>query len=443
MSRHAMNAVEAAAAIREGQMTSRELVDDCLERIDEFEEGVKAWTFLDPDHARAQADRLDALRRKGRPTGPLHGLPVGIKDIFDTADMPTELGSPLYSGRRPRHDSTVVAKLREAGAVILGKTVTTEFASFQPGKTTNPHDPARTPGGSSSGSAAAVASLMCPLAVGSQTVASVVRPAAFCGIYGFKPSRGMISRAGVLCQSEALDHVGVFARNLEDIALMSESVMGFDPADPATAPPLARLPLSRVLAEDPPVAPRLAFAKTPVWDQAEPAMQEACGEVVEALDGRAEALDLPAAFDRVHGLHQVIMEADIAKHFGADYDRGAAQISDGFKALIERGRDHGAVAYNRAIDAQSLCNDLLDEIFDAYDAILTPAAPGEAPIGLETTGNPVFGTIWTFSGVPAITLPICRGAAGLPMGIQLIGQKGDDARLLRTARWLVARLTED
>ena len=191
------------------------------------------------------------------------------------------------------------------------------------------------------------------------------------------------------------------------------------------------------------MAPTLAFARTPVWDQAEPAMQAACEEVVETLGERARELALPAAFERVHDLHPIIMEADIAKHFGADYDRGAEQISDGFKSFVEQGRKHSAVDYNRAIDAQGHCNDLLDEVFDAYDAILTPAAPGEAPVGLETTGNPAFGTIWTFTGVPAITLPICRGEAGLPMGIQLIGQKGDDARLLRTARWLIAQLAED
>ena len=442
MALHGLGAAEAAAAIREGRITCRELVDDCLARVDEFEESVKAWTYLDPEHVRAQADRRDDMHRRGKPHGPLHGVPVGIKDIIDTGDAPTEYGSPLFSGRKPRHDATAVANLRAAGAVIMGKTVTTEFAAFQPGKTTNPHDAARTPGGSSSGSAAAVATYMCPAAIGTQTKASVVRPAAFCGVYGFKPSFGTISRAGVLEQSAALDQIGAFGRSLDDVALIAECMMGFDPADPATAPPTATPPLRRVLAEEPPVPPKFAFAKTAYWDQAEKQMHEACDELVEELGDRVDAIDLPAPFDKAVDWNAVLMEADIALNFAAAYARGADRISDKFKALIERGRSHTAVAYNEAIRAQAALNGALDEIFGGYDAILTPASTGEAPVGLETTGNPVFGTTWTLVGTPVISLPLMQGEAGLPMGIQIVGQKGDDARLLRTARWLVEHLSE-
>ena len=240
-----LSAADAARAIRDGALSAEELVEACLARIAEADPAIEAWTYLDPEHARTQARARDADRREGRAIGPLHGLPIGIKDIFDTADMPTEDGTVLHAGRTPAHDAAAVAMLRAAGAVILGKTVTTECATYTPGKTRNPHNPEHTPGGSSSGSAAAVAAGMVPLALGSQTNGSVIRPAAFCGVYGFKPTHGLIPRSGVLKLSRTLDHVGVFARSIEDVALICEALVGYDPADPDTRP-RARPPLQQV-----------------------------------------------------------------------------------------------------------------------------------------------------------------------------------------------------
>src|SRR5687767_12165677 len=274
MSLCALGVSEAAAEVREGRISSAELVTACLDRAGEIEPEVQAWTFLDRDHALMQAEELDQHRAHGRSVGPLHGVPIGIKDIFDTADMPTELGSPLWAGRTPRRDAAAVARLRAAGAVIMGKTVTTEYAYFHPGKTRKPHYRERTPGGSSSGSAAAVAAHMVPGAIGSQTSGSVIRPAAYCGVVGFKPSHGLIPRSGVLLLSRTLDHVGVMARTVEDAALLAEAMVGFDEEDPDTRP-VARPPLASVAASEPPLPPRFAFVKAPAWEHAEAVTREA------------------------------------------------------------------------------------------------------------------------------------------------------------------------
>ena len=278
---HALSAVEAARLIREGVISSEELVEACLARIREVDPDVQAWAFLDPDHALGQARAADAWRLEGRPVGPLHGVPVGVKDIIDTADMPTENGSVLHAGRQPGRDATVVAMLRAAGAVIMGKTVTTEFATYAPGKTRNPHDPAHTPGGSSSGSAAAVAAGMVPLALGSQTNGSVIRPAAFCGVYGFKPTHGLIPRHGVFQLSRTLDHVGLFARTSDDIALLAEQLVGYDERDPDTRP-RARIPYREMAAEEPPLSPMFAFVKTSRWDRVTDETREAFAELAGA-----------------------------------------------------------------------------------------------------------------------------------------------------------------
>jgi Asp-tRNA(Asn)/Glu-tRNA(Gln) amidotransferase A subunit family amidase len=440
MSLSALGLAEAAADIREGRITSVELVRDCLARIDEVEPAVQAWTFLDRDHALRQAEALDEHRRAGREIGPLHGVPVGIKDIFDTNDMPTEFGSPLWAGRTPRHDAAAVARLRAAGAVILGKTVTTEYAYFQPGKTRNPHDPKRTPGGSSSGSAAAVASYMVPGAIGSQTNGSVIRPAAYCGVVGFKPTHGLIPRTGALMLSRALDHVGVMARSVQDAALLAEAMAGFDPEDPDTRP-IARPPLAAVAVGDPPLPPRLAFVKTAAWKHADAVTQAAFAELMDTLGETAAEVELGQSFENVADLHKTVMEAEMAHNFRRDYAQGRDKLSKQLCALIERGRTYTAFDYQAALGQAAALNEGLDAVFDEYDAILTPAAPGEAPVG-EATGNPIFCTMWTFLGTPAVTLPLLRSEAGLPLGVQLVGRRGGDARLLRTAHWLVQTLTQ-
>jgi Asp-tRNA(Asn)/Glu-tRNA(Gln) amidotransferase A subunit family amidase len=430
-----LTAAAAAAAIRDGRMTSRELTEACLARIDRMEPAIRAWTFLDRDHALAQAHAADEARRRGAALGPLHGVPVGVKDIFDTADMPTENGTVLHAGRAPRRDATVVARLRQAGAVIMGKTATTELAMYAPGKTANPHDTARTPGGSSSGSAAAIASGMVPLALASQTNGSTIRPAAFCGIYGFKPTHGLIPRTGVLHLSRTLDQVGAFARSVEDVALMVECLVGFDDGDPDTRP-VARPPLVAMAMSEPPRPPRLAFVPSPVWDKADAETQDAFARLVDALGDRVTRLDLPAPFDHAVEWHRTVMETDLAVNLNEEYERGRDRISPTLREMIERGRRHLAYDYQRAINAIPVLNRALDEAFSTYDAFLTPAAPGVAPLGLDATGSPIFCSMWTLCGVPALTLPLLRNEAGLPIGVQLIGARGDDARLLRTARWL-------
>ena len=432
-------AAEAAQLIRDGQLSSEELVSACFDRIDQLEEHLGAWVHLDPDLAFEQARQADKDQQTGQQLGPLHGVPVGIKDIIDTKDLPTEDGTVLHAGRQPLYDATVVNNLRIAGAVILGKTVTTELAVYSPGKTRNPHDPSRTPGGSSSGSAAAVAAGMVPLSVGTQTNGSVIRPASFCGVYGFKPSYGLISRHAILQQSPPLDQVGVFARSIEDIALLTEAICGYDPNDKATRPQ-AKPALTKTQAEEPPVEPKLAFVKTPVWDQADASTQEAFQELNETLGECCEEVELPSMFDHAHEQHRLIMEADLARSFAKEYKSGEDQLSPILKEMIERGQRVLATDYNDAVASSDVLYHGFSQVFEWQDAIVTPATIGEAPIGLESTGSPAFCTIWTLCGMPAITLPILQGPDGMPLGVQLVGPRGDDARLLRTARWLVNEL---
>jgi len=437
-----LGAAEAAAAIREGSLTSQELVEGCLARVEQVDERIQAWAFLDPAHALAQAKSADAARARGQPLGALHGVPVGVKDIIDTGDMPTEDGTPLHAGRRPRNDATVVALLRAAGAVVLGKTVTTEFATYSPGKTRNPHDPERTPGGSSSGSAAAVAAGMVPLALGTQTNGSVIRPASYCGVVGYKPTHGLISRSGVLRLSRALDHVGVFARTVPDAALVAGELMSFDAADPDTRA-RARPRLADAVAHPLPFAPRFALVKTPAWDRASADTQEAFGELAQALGDQACEVTLADAFADGYEQHRLIMESDLALNLAPDYEQGAGQLSPRLREMIERGARHLAVDYNRAVARIGVYNAALDDVFHEVHAFITPAATGEAPRGLGATGDPVFCTLWTLCGLPAVTVPVMQGAGGLPLGVQLVGPRGDDARLLQCAQWLVEHLAGD
>lgn len=428
-------AFQLAALLAEGRLTSEELTSAFLARIAAREPEVQAWTFLDPDHALAQARERDAARRAGRAQGPLHGLPVGIKDIIDTADMPTENGTALMAGRRPAADAAVVERLRAAGAVIMGKTVTTELAVYSPGKTRNPRHPGHTPGGSSSGSAAAVADHMVPLAIGSQTHGSTIRPAAYCGTLGFKPSFGLIPRTGILFQSEALDHAGLFANHLVDLAMLGEALAGHDARDPATRP-AARPPLRATVEADWPLAPTFAFVRTPVWDRADPDLAAAFAELVAALGDRVRETALPAPFDKAHHWHALIHESDIAHSFAGLYERGAAGLSATLRGIIERGREHRALDYIEARLQPARLRRDLEPVFEWADAILTPATTGTAPAGLDSTGSPHFCTIWTLLGLPAVSLPLLEGENGLPIGVQLVGRAGDDARLLRHARWL-------
>lgn len=432
----ASSARDALDAIRRREIGSTQLVHACLDRIRAVEPRVEAWAFLDPERALAQAEDRDEMLADRTLLGPLHGLPVGIKDIFDTADMPTENGTVLHAGRRPAEDATVVTLLRAAGAVIMGKTVTTELAVFGPGKTRNPRNPDHTPGGSSSGSAAAVAAEMVPLAIGSQTNGSVIRPAAYCGVVGYKPTFGLISRTGALRQSRPLDHVGVFARTVEDAALLANVLMVFDDRDPDMRPQ-ARSYFQETATQDPPSRPKLAFVKSPFWEQADAEARRIFADFAGRIEG-VEEVELPPTFAESATVHRTIMEADLAASFAAEYARGREHLSHILRSMIERGQRTPAPDRQRAVEQVPGLVRALEGIFAQYDAILTPATTGEAPAGLASTGNPIFCTIWTLCGVPAVTLPLLRGPQGLPLGVQLVGRRHDDARLLRTARWLAA-----
>ncbi|MDH3235393.1 MAG: amidase [Alphaproteobacteria bacterium] len=437
-----LSAVEAADGIARGEIRSVELVEACLQTVAEREPAVHAWAHIDADHALAQAKAADEARAAGAPCGSLHGVPVALKDIFDTADMPTEFGTPLFDGRMPERDSAVAERLREAGAVILGKAVTAELATFTPGPTANPHDPKRTPGGSSSGSAAAVAANMAPLALGSQTVGSTIRPAAFCGVFGYKPSYGRISRRGMLPLSNTFDTVGLFARTLPDIALLADVLDRYDGDDPAMRLQ-APLRLSEAVAEAPPVPPTVAFVKTAAWHKAEPATVAGFEELVEALGDSCDTVDLPEPFAAVADLHNTVLTAEMAKSVGSLCEEPGEHPSARFREMVEDGRKVSAADYLAAREHRDVLNAGLNEVFDRYDAIITPAAPGEAPEGLDATGDPSFCTLWTFCGVPALSLPLLVGEHGLPVGVQIVGQRGHDRRLMRNARWLMGQLADE
>ena len=434
-----LNALEARERLRRGEVRAEELTAACLQRISQRDGDIRAWAYVDPELALEQARRADAQRQAGGPLGPLHGLPVGLKDIIDTADMPTENGTAIDAGRQPRRDAAVVARLRAAGAVILGKTVTTECAHLAPSPTRNPQALEHTPGGSSSGSAAAVASGMVPLAVGTQTGGSIIRPAAYCGIMGFKPSFGLIPRSGVLRHSPWLDTVGSMARTITDAALLADAMAGDDPADPGSGPQAAPEILNTALTE-PPVTPLLGFVKTSAWAEIKPDCAQGFAELRAELGPCCHDIELPAVFAEAAISQRRLAWAGMAQHLRHYYEHGSQQLAYETRAAIEEGLTISAVDYLGALGVRAVLQAGLDEFFYRYDALLTPATTGEAPHGLSTTGSPAFCVTWTLTGLPTVTLPLLEGANGLPIGVQLVGRRGYDGRLLRTARWLLKTL---
>jgi Asp-tRNA(Asn)/Glu-tRNA(Gln) amidotransferase A subunit family amidase len=422
-----------------GEFSATDYCEACLKQIAERDPDLGAFVYLDADFARSQAKACDDYRATGRAVGPLHGLPVGIKDIVDTRDMPTENGTPIDAGRKPGEDAVVVSRLRAAGAVIIGKTVTTELGARHPRGTRNPHHREHTPGGSSSGSAAAVGAKMIPLAIGTQTNGSVIRPASFCGIVGFKPSFGLIPRTGVLPQSRPLDTLGVFGRTIADAALIADVLAGHDSRDLDTrlAPPPR---LMATALTDAPVTPAFAFVKSPPWEVAESETREGFAELAEALGEICNEVPLPETFDEGDRALKTLTNVGVSRSYKPYYDRGKDQLSDFMRDMIEDGQTIPAVDYLEALDWQTALRVGLNQLFERYDAIITPAAPGEAPHGLDWTGDSAFNNLWSLCGVPAVTLPLMEGPNGLPVGVQLVGRHGDDARLLRTARWLQSHL---
>lgn len=434
-----LTATEAASAIADGRITSEALLAALLSHIDERDGQVGAWVRIDKERALEEARRADKLRGFGGGIGPLHGVPVGIKDIIGTRDYPTENGSPLYEGNRIRRDAACVAALKSAGAIVLGKTVTTELALLTPSATKNPVAPDRSPGGSSAGSAAAVAAHMVPAALGSQTAGSVLRPASYCGVYGFKPSLGLISRQGVLMQSHTLDTLGVLGRSLDDIALLTDCMSAHDPNDPVSYE-RSQPRLAEVMAIDPPLPPTFAFIKTPAWDEyAADVAKEAFSELAEALGGRCEEVEI-AGLDNVIEWQRLVQLAENAAYYGPLQEKGRELLSDGLNARLDEGAKVAVRDYIGAIRSRENAYRAFDELFETFSAILTPAAPGPAPLLSEgITGSPIFNGLWTYLGMPAISLPLLE-VDGLPLGVQLVGQTRDDGRLLRYARWLVEHL---
>ncbi len=418
---HSLSATALAQGLRAGVFTVEAITQSCLARIADREPEVQAWAWLDPEQVLAQARAADRHRVAGLPLGALHGIPVGIKDIIDTADMPTENGTVLHAGRRPASDAAIITGLRNAGAIIFGKTVTTELATYAPGKTRNPHHPEHTPGGSSSGSAAAVAAGMVPLAVGTQTNGSVIRPAAFCGVYGYKPTSGLIPRAGVLRQSQSLDQIGVFARTVDDAALLAAQLMGqaidFNAADSA-------------------VPPRLAFVRTVRWSDVTDDTRAAYARLIDRLGDSVTEVAMPAAAASAWNWQRAVMEAEIAANFDAEWRDGKDRLSASLRGQIERGRAVSVADYQFALAQMPRVDALFRDLYAQYDAILTPSVAGTAPHGLGSTGDPAFCTLWTFCGMPGINVPLLHGANGLPLGVQLVGPRMSDARLLHVARWL-------
>ena len=429
-----LSATEASAFIASGQLKSVQLVKSCLDRIAETDGAIKAWAYLDADKALEQAAALDRRRQAGFATGPLHGLPVGLKDIIDTRDMPTERGTSIFAGRETDNDARIVEMLREAGAVIMGKTVTTELAFVHANETRNPHNSDRTPGGSSSGSAAAVAAGHVPLAIGTQTNGSVIRPASFCGTFGFKPTRGAIPRTGVLQTSQSLDQIGTFARTLDDAAMLADAISGYDQRDTESYAD-ARPNLVQGARADVPVEPELAWFNLPFNDRLSEAAADGLEGVIEILGERVKRMDPANQLGELVAVQARIHEYEIAHHQADVFDQHWDDISDTLKPIVERARKIGEVEYQDALAVKSSAEQFFAEFFQDYDAIIAPSAAGEAvPFGTNT-GDPIFCTLWTLAGLPCVTLPLLVGETGLPIGVQLIGAAHKDDRLLRTARW--------
>ncbi|MGB7285751.1 MAG: amidase [Salaquimonas sp.] len=431
---HALTAIEAINKINDGYISVVDLVADCLARIESTDGILKAWAHVDNKGALARAAELDAIRRSGHATGPLHGVPVGLKDIIDTKTMPTECGTSIFAGRQPEVNAAIVDKLTEAGAVIIGKTVTTEMAFMHPSKTCNPHDPAHTPGGSSSGSAAAVAAFQVPLAVGTQTNGSVIRPASFCGIYGFKPTAGTISRRGILQTSKSLDQVGVFARSMEDAALLSDALGGYDPLDlKSFARP--RGSARKGFHEAAPVEPNLVWLDMPYDDRLTDDAREGFDELLEALGSHVERIPAPESFKNLIECQRVIHQYEYVRHFDEIIETRFNELSGVLQKIVKSGQEISDDLYAEACSYMDAAKDFFDKFFNDYDAIIAPSAAGSAPLIGDGTGDPIFCTIWTLCGLPCLTTPLMVGANKLPIGVQLIGNRERDDRLFRTAHW--------
>ena len=430
-----LKAEELALKIKDAQLTSVEICEKYIERINKFEKDVKAWAHFDKKLLLEKAVEADEYRRSGKPLGPLHGVPVAVKDIIGTLDMPTECGTVIRKGKSYSQNAEIVDLLLAAGAIVMGKTATAELAYLGPPKTTNPHDYSRTPGGSSSGSAAAVASFMAPLSIGSQTGGSIIRPASYCGVVGYKPTYGLISRNGVLKTSEKLDHIGVFGRSVEDVALLSKVLIKKDNFDSATVHYSAENMLEETK-KGPLFEPKFIFYKTDYWKNIEKKSREAFEYFIKSFKKNIEVFDNPSYFKDIHKYHQIMYETDLANNFGLYYKKYKKKLSKPMQDAIVKGNKHSAKEYAEALDFMKRSYASYEEVFEDYHGVLSPASPGVAPKSLKTTGSAEFNKVWSYLGTPCISLPLLQGDANMPLGVQLTGAKYDDHRFLGIANWL-------
>ena len=430
-----------AEKIKKSELSSTELCKNYIEQIDKFEKDVKAWVHLDKKLLLEKADEADNHRKSGKPMGPLHEIPVALKDIIGTYDMPTECGTVLRKGRTQSQNAEIVDILKSSGAIIMGKTATSELAFLAPPATRNPHDLTRTPGGSSSGSAAVIATHMAPLSIGSQTGGSVIRPASYCGVVGYKPSYGLISRNGVLRTSYYLDHIGVFGKTVEDVALLAKVLIKKDQYDEATVHYSSEFMLEECL-KGPLYDPKFIFYKTDSWKKIDKKSREAFEFFIKSFKKNIEVFDTPSYFKDIDKYHRIIHECDLANNFQMYYKKSKNRLSKEMQSAISKGMKYSAKEYLNAVDFMKRSYDSYKEVFEDYHGVLTPCSTGVADKGLKSTGSADFNRVWSYMHTPAISLPLLQGENNLPLGIQLIGDKYDDHRFLGIARWLEQKSTE-
>ena len=426
---------ELSEKIKSGQLTSVDVCKTYIERIKKFDKDIKAWAHFDRKVLLEKAAESDEDRKAGKPTGLLHGVPIAVKDIIGTVDMPTECGTVIRKGKSYSQNAEIIDLLHSSGAIVMGKTATSELAYLSPPSTTNPHDKNRTPGGSSSGSAASVASFMAPASIGSQTGGSIIRPASYCGVVGYKPTYGLISRNGVLRTSYNLDQVGMFGRKVEDVAMLAKVLIKKDKYDPATI----HYSTENILAETkkgPIFEPKFIFYKTDYWKIIDKKSREAFEYFIKSFKKNIEIFDTPSYFKDIHKYHQIIHETDLANNFSVYYKKFKKKLSKYMQDAISNGNKYTAKEYAEAIDFMKRSYESYEEVFEDYHGVLSPSSPGVAPKGLKSTGTAEFNKVWSYLGTPCISLPLLEGENNLPLGVQLIGNKYDDHRFLGVAKWL-------
>tara|TARA_E500000331_G_scaffold119682_1_gene116838 strand:+ start:250 stop:1578 length:1329 start_codon:yes stop_codon:yes gene_type:complete len=426
---------ELAKKIKDAEFTSVEVCEKYIERINKFEKDVKAWAHFDKKVLLEKATEADDHRRSGKPVGLLHGVPIAVKDIIGTVDMPTECGTVIRKGKSYSQNAEIIDLLHASGAIVMGKTATSELAYLGPPVTTNPHDKNRTPGGSSSGSAASVASFMAPASIGSQTGGSVIRPASYCGVVGYKPSYGLISRNGVLRTSYSLDQIGMFGRKVEDVAMLAKVLIKKDKYDAATI----HYSTENILTETkkgPIFEPKFIFYKTDHWKIIDKKSRESFEYFIKSFKKNIEIFDTPSYFKDIHKYHQIIHETDLANNFSVYFKKFKKKLSKYMQDAISNGNKYTAKEYAEAIDFMKRSYESYEEVFEDYHGVLSPSSPGVAPKGLKSTGTAEFNKVWSYLGTPCISLPLLEGENNLPLGVQLIGNKYDDHRFLGVANWL-------